>query len=95
MGADSRERLEEMKGAKSIRIISSDTDGFAATGRNTTRGHAGRIAIQCLLRKKRAPWERMIYPSPNPGVDHHPDSTSAVRFHLALFLYNVLRFSAQ
>lgn len=24
---------------KSIRIISSDTDGFAAVGRNTTRGH--------------------------------------------------------
>ena len=46
LGADSGERLGEMEGGRSIRIVSTNADNFAAICRDTTRGHCDRIRIQ-------------------------------------------------
>ena len=35
----------EMEGTESIQIVSTDADSFAAAGRNSTRGHFGKIDI--------------------------------------------------
>lgn len=48
LGADSGDGLGETKGKKSIRIVSSNTDDFAAIGRDATRSHFDGISIQCL-----------------------------------------------
>lgn len=48
LGADSGERLGEMEGERSIRIVSSDADNFAAINRDIRKGHLDRTSIECL-----------------------------------------------
>ena len=47
LGADSGDMLGETKG-KSIRVVSSNTDDFAAIGRDARRSHFDGLSIRCL-----------------------------------------------